>query len=162
MHRLKLIFSCLSSAGLQLNRKKCHFVYQEIKVLGHVISTSGISPDPNEVKAVTEFPVPKTLKNSSFVGLASYFRRFVRSFASIAAPLTMLLRKDISFKWTPDCAQAFSRLKGVLTSPPVLRHYHPRAPVALHTDASGEGIGVLAQRSDDAPMEYAVAYASPH
>lgn len=85
----------------------------------------GVSPDPGKIKAATDFPVPKALKDlRSFIGLSSYFRHLVRGFATIAVPLMALLRKDIAFKWTPDCVQAFSHLK------------HPDAPVKLHTDAS--------------------------
>lgn len=162
LNRLRTIFSCLLSAGLQLNRKKCHFAHETLRVLGHVVSADGVSPDPDKVKAVSEFPVPQTTRDlRSFVGLSSYFRRFIRGFATIAAPLTNLLGKDTPFKWTQGCANAFSELKRVLTSSPILRHYDPDTAVELHTDASGDGIGaVLAQRGEGEPMEHAVAYAS--
>lgn len=121
VHRLKLIVSRLSSARLQLNRKKCYFAYLEIKVRGPVVSASGISPDCDKVKAVTCCLLPKTLQDfRRFVGLVSYFRRFVRGFATIAAPLTTLVRKDISFTWTLNWTLPFSRLKRVLIFPLVL------------------------------------------
>lgn len=129
-------------------------------MLGHIVCAQGISPDPDMMNAVTEFPTSKTLKDlRSFVGLCSYFRRFVRSFATLAAPLTALFRKNTEFRYSPDCAQAFSCVKTVLTSSP--RHYNPDGPVEAHTDASREGIGaVLVQREGGDPMEHAAAYAS--
>lgn len=74
IHRLNVVLSCLATAGLQLNRKKCRFVYEQIRVLCHIVSAQGVSPDPDKMKAVEEFPTPKTLKElCSFIGLRSYF-----------------------------------------------------------------------------------------
>lgn len=162
IERLGDIFRCLTKAGLQLNSKKCKFGYDQIKVLGHVVSREGIAPDPEKVKAVSSFPQPTTLKDlRSFIGLCSYFRRFIRGFADIAAPLTCLLKKNCKFSWSSEHTAAFSRLKTALTSAPILSHFDPSALTELHTDASGVGIGaVLAQRLPDAPMECAVAFAS--
>lgn len=82
VHCFKIKFSCLRRAGLQLNRKMCHTAYQEIRILGHVVSATGTSRDPDEVSAVSNFSVPKNTKNRrSFVGMCSYFRRFIRGYA---------------------------------------------------------------------------------
>lgn len=160
--RLSDIFQCLGKAGLQLNSKKCKFGYDQIKVLGHIVSRQGIAPDPEKIKAVSSFPQPTTLKDlRSFIGLCSYFRRFIKGFADIAAPLTCLLKRNSKFSWSSEHTAAFSRLKTALTSAPILSHFDPSALTELHTDASGVGIGaVLAQRLPDAPMESAVAFAS--
>lgn len=117
--------------------RKCHFAFRQKEALGHVVSTAGVSPDPDKIKAVTYFPVPQTIEDlRTFLGLCSYFRRFVRSFASITPPLTALLRKGSVFHLSSNCSRAFSQVKAVLTSSPVLRHYNPDAPVVIHTDAS--------------------------
>lgn len=162
LHRLRLVLDCFATAGLQLNHKKCHFAHREIKVLGHIVSQKGVSPDPDKLSAVAHFPQPTNAKQlRSFFGLCSYFRRFIRGFANIAAPLSALLSKDAAFHWSPDCEKAFNNLKSTLTTAPVLRLFRPNAPTELHTDASGIGIGaVLAQRFPGEPMEHAVTFAS--
>lgn len=106
------------------------------------MSAIGISPNRDKVKAVSDFPVPYNTKDfRSFLGVCSYFSRYAPGFADIASPLISILRKDIAFKWTQYCVQSFLRLKRILTMSAVLRHYTPNAPIELHTDASGDGIG---------------------
>ncbi|RWS00660.1 hypothetical protein B4U79_01541, partial [Dinothrombium tinctorium] len=77
----------------------------------------------------------------SFLGLASYYRRFVKEFTKIARPLNHLLKNNVKFEWTNDCKQAFENLKTKLIEAPILILYHPELPVTLHTDACGYGIG---------------------
>ena len=160
LERLSAILEVFRLAGLQLNSSKCRFGRRRITILGHIVDASGVQPDPEKIRAVKDFPVPTTAKDvRSFVGLCSYFRRFVKDFAEIARPLTDLLKQDTPFNWGPSQAAAFSKLVTLLTSSPVLAHFDPAAPTEVRTDASGYGIGaVLAQRQRG--QNHVIAYAS--
>ncbi|GFU11781.1 retrovirus-related Pol polyprotein from transposon 297 [Trichonephila clavipes] len=92
--RLRLVLTCLQEAGLKLNSKKCLFAAQEVKILGHLVSSNGVRPDPDKIKAVRNFPTPKNIHDiRSFLGLCSYFRRFIKGFCYLAEPLQSLLKK---------------------------------------------------------------------
>lgn len=161
LQRLDEVLTCLSNAGLQLNTKKCHFGSTTIKVLGHLVNKDGIQPDPDKISAVLNFPRPLRAKElRSFLGLASYFRRFIRNFATIASPLHKLLASTAPFDWNHQCEAAFQELKRALTSPPVLCYFNDEAPTVLHTDASGQGIGAVLLQRDREFREKVVAYAS--
>lgn len=160
LERLSAILDVFRKAGLQLNSSKCHFGRRQITVLGHLVDASGVRPDPEKIRAVTSFPVPQSAKDvRSFVGLCSYFRRFVKDFAAIAQPLTDLLKKGVPFSWGSTQAAAFSHLITLLTTPPILAHFDPSARTEVRTDASGHGIGaVLAQCQQG--HDRVIAYAS--
>uniref|UniRef100_L7LYP4 RNA-directed DNA polymerase n=1 Tax=Rhipicephalus pulchellus TaxID=72859 RepID=L7LYP4_RHIPC len=160
LERLSKILDVFRLAGLQLNSSKCRFGRRRITILGHIVDANGVQPDPEKVRAVKDFPVPKTAKDvRSFVGLCSYFRRFIKNFAEIARPLTDLLKQDATFNWGPSQAAAFTELATLLTPSPVLAHFDPTAPTEVRTDASGYGIGaVLAQRQRG--QNRVIAYAS--
>ena len=144
-----------------LNAEKCHFFLTNVTLLGHIISRDGIQPDDEKIVKVKNYPVPTTIRQlRGFLGLASYYRKFIKNFSTIAKPLNQLLEKDVSYLWTNQTQQAFETLKNHLISAPILRYPDFNRPFYLHTDASGTGLGaVLAQRDDD-NKEYAVAYAS--
>ncbi|UYV66446.1 hypothetical protein LAZ67_4001706 [Cordylochernes scorpioides] len=158
--RLEMVLNCLSKAGLTLNLEKCHFGSRRMKVLGHLIDGDGIYPDPDKVEAVRNFPRPKNVSEvRSFLGLCSYYRRFIKSFADITGPLNELLKKGKQFSWNDRQEDSFNNLKSALTSEPVLGHFDEAAPIYVHTDASGFGIGsVLVQLRDG--CEQPIAYAS--
>ena len=109
----------VTEAGLKLHPDKWHFMQREVTFLGHRIGGRGISTMSEKVEAVRDWPVP-TAKTQvkSFLGLASYYRRFVRGFSSIASPLTSLLGKDREFIWTEECQKAFDSLKRALMEAP--------------------------------------------
>uniref|UniRef100_A0A023FPK4 RNA-directed DNA polymerase n=1 Tax=Amblyomma cajennense TaxID=34607 RepID=A0A023FPK4_AMBCJ len=144
IRRLATILAVFRRTGLQLNSKKCTFGQRQIKVLGHLVDASGVKPDPDKVRAVHEFPTPRSSSDvRSFLGLCSYFRRFIPNFADTARPLTTLLKKDVPFSWGLYQAHSFTALVAALTAPPVLAHFDPSPPTELRTDASGHGIGAI-------------------
>ena len=96
---------------------KCEFWLKEVGFLGHVISGEGIAVDPTKVKSVTDWLSPTIVGEiRSFLGLAGYYRRFIKNFSKIAKPMTELLKKDTKFKWTEECEASFQELKKRLTT----------------------------------------------
>lgn len=160
LKRLETVLERLRAASMTLNPAKCSFGYGEVQLLGHVVNEQGISPNPSKLKAVREFPPPRRLRAlRAFIGLCNYYRSFVPDFSKIVAPLVQLTRKDAKFHWGPEQETAFAELKGKLTTAPILRHFDPKLPLELHTDASDLGVGAaLMQREEDRVLP--VAYGS--
>jgi hypothetical protein len=118
---LRIVLSCLRENKLYEKLSKCSFFQKEIHYLGHIISGKGISVDPEKVKAIMEWPVPKNAHEViSFMGLAGYYWIFVEGFSKIAKPITTLQRKGVRYEWTKECDRAFIELKRLLTSAPIL------------------------------------------
>ena len=112
LERLRLVFSRLRAANLKLNPKKCELFQRKVKFLGHVVCAEGVTTDPDKVEAVKNWPVPRNAKEvRRFVGLCTYYRRFVRSFSDVARPLHELTEKGHSFQWTKACEDSFQQLK---------------------------------------------------
>ena len=131
-----------------------------------MISKHGIEVDPVKVAAIKDFPQPTNLKSlKSFLGLASYYRRFIPNFSSVAGPLHLLTRKDAPFVWSPSCQEAFELLKHLLTTAPVLAYPDFAHSFILETDASHAGLGaVLAQNVNGVvhPVSFASRTLQPH
>ncbi|UYV71288.1 hypothetical protein LAZ67_8002510, partial [Cordylochernes scorpioides] len=142
LKRLEAVFRCFRESNLRLNDKKCRFAFEELEILGYITSKHGIKPAEHNIKAVRNFPRPKKVKEvQSFLGMCSYYRKFIKDFSKIADPLTNLIKKSVSFTWTGRQEEAFQTLKTALLSPPILGHFNPNAPTYVHTDASNIGIG---------------------
>ncbi|UYV71992.1 hypothetical protein LAZ67_9001493, partial [Cordylochernes scorpioides] len=142
LKRLEAVFRCFRESNLRLNDKKCRFAFEELEILGYITSKHGIKPAEHNIKAVRNFPRPKKVKEvQSFLGMCSYYRKFIKDFSKIADPLTNLIKKSVSFIWTERQEEAFQTLKTALLSPPILGHFNPNAPTYVHTDASNIGIG---------------------
>ena len=160
MQHLQQVFERIRSAGLLLHPKKCQFAQGSTTYLGHVITGNGILPDPNKTRAVQDFPIPTSVKAvRQFLGLSSYYRRFVANFSKIAAPLHALTRQNVAFKWTSQCQCTLEQLKARLTQSPVLIYPNFDLPFALHTDASKDGLGAVLEQESDG-HSHPVAYAS--
>ena len=166
LEHLKLVISRLVEAGLKLKPAKCHFARAEVEYLGHLVTPSGLKPTALHIRTVRGFPTPKCPKElRQFLGLASYYRRFIPKFAKIAHPLHQLIRKDVPFTWSEDCQVAFDELKDRLTTAPVLAYPDFAKDFVLETDASYRGLGaVLSQVQADGrlhPLSYASRALSP-
>ena len=164
---LEMVLTRLREAGLRLKPAKCHLARQHVEFLGHIVSSAGVQTDPKKLKAVNRYPPPTDVKTlRSFLGLASYYRRFVPGFAATASPMHALTKKDVPFVWTGSCQSSFERIKELLTSAPVLVFPQFDRPFILETDASGAGLGaILAQKQDDGsvrPIAYASRTLQPH
>ncbi|UYV79552.1 K02A2.6-like [Cordylochernes scorpioides] len=160
LRRLQLVLNCLKKAGLCLNSKKCKFGAKTITVLGHEVSENGIRPDQEKIRAVRDFATPRSLKEvRSFLGLSSYYRRFIPNYAHVAQPLNDLLKKDSAFNWNQEEQNAFEALKSALISEPALGHFDYSSPTEIHTDASNYGIGAVLVQIQKG-KERAIAYAS--
>lgn len=159
IEHLSAVVERLKTFKLKANRPKCTFASVNIKYLGHIITPTGICPDPGKISAISERESPRNLKQVlSFLQTCSWFRRFVPNFASVARPLTDLTRKNVFWKWGSAQQEAFDTLKGLLTSAPILRSADPTLPYVLRTDASSYAIGAcLLQGEGDVerPIEYA-------
>lgn len=150
VERVEEVLRRFRNAGLKLQPKKCHFFQKQVEYLGHVISHEGIATSPKKTEAVTAWPTPRTLKQvRSFLGFCSYYRRYVKNFATIAKPLYHLTEKKVKFVWSTECENAFIKLKEVLTTPPILAFPQEEGDIILDTDASGVGLGAVISQVQD-------------
>ena len=171
--RLDKALARLTEHGLKIKTEKCSFLQRKVSYLGYTVSDQGISTDPDKVAAVTQWKVPVSVKElRSFLGFASYYRRFIKDFAKKAGPLHDIQnhclhelkeskRLKIPFQklWTSQHQTAFEQLKHLLTTAPILGYADFSKPFVLETDASNQGLGaVLSQEKEG--IKYVVAYAS--
>lgn len=162
---VRQLLECLRKAQLYANLKKCEFNKQELEFVGFHVSDQGILPSKSKVAAVQSWPVPTNVQEvRQFLGLASHYRRFIKNFANIAAPLTDLTHgnghKRRSIEWSNRCQEAFDRIKTCMSSAPILVAPDPDKPFVVETDACDYGVGaVLSQEGDDGLM-HPVAFES--
>ncbi|XP_046484824.1 uncharacterized protein [Neodiprion pinetum] len=156
----------LRKANLTLQSDKCEFLRTEVKYLGHIISADGVKPDPKKIEAVKKFPVPKTTKNvKEFLGLAGYYRRFIKNFAKIAKPLSELTSKNKKFEWNSNTQLAFEILRDKLCEAPILQYPDFSSQFVVTTDASGFAVGAILSQGkpgEDAPVAYASRVLNKH
>ena len=155
---LRVVLLRFRKACLKLNPRKCFLLQKQVRYLGHVVSEKGIATDPEKVEAIRAWPTPTTVKEiRSFVGLCSYYRRFIAGFSDIAQPLLQCAEK--TYIWTPEAEEAFQKLKQALTEAPVLGYPKADGDFVVDTDASLTGVGAVLSQMQDG-LEKVIAYYS--
>jgi hypothetical protein len=139
-----MVFELLAKDQWKIKLSKCTFAQREIHYLDHIISEKGVGTDPSKVSAISNWPIPANVKElRSFLGLAGYYKKFVRNFGIISKPLTELLKKNTIFLWTSEHDKAFSALKEALINSIVLVLPDFSKTFAIETDACGVGVGAV-------------------
>lgn len=148
---LRAVLQCLREAGLFAKLSKCKFFQPEVVFLGLIVGREGIKMDPAKIKTIVEWEPPKTVTDvKSFTGFSGFYRRFIKDFSRILAPITALEKKGTVFHWTEECQQRFDLLKKAFTTEPVLKAFDWDKPSILETDSSDYvSSGVLSQRDDE-------------
>jgi hypothetical protein len=151
-----VVLSCLRENKLYWKFSKCSFFQKEIHLLGHIISGEGISIDPEKVKAIMEWPVPKNSHEVRiFMALAGYYRRFVEGFSKKVKPIITFQRKGVRHEWKEECDSAFNKLMRLLTSAPILRVPDMEKNFTFYMDALKKGLGAMLMQDGGV-----IAYAS--
>jgi len=150
IHHLRLILQRLSDAGLRMRADKCIWAQHKLPYLGFILSGDGIEPDPKKLTLISQAQPPKTVKMlKSFLGLTSFYRRFIRRYAALTEPFRGLLRKGVKFVWTAAHQTAFDRLKTIMTSSPIVLAYPDwDKEFVLITDAAKNGSGFIISQRD--------------
>jgi hypothetical protein len=137
------VLQLLKEQQLYAKPSKCFFGVKEVEYLGHIVSHEGVKVDPNKIKAMMDWPIPKTLKNlREFLGLTGYYHKFVWNYGRIATPLMTLTKKD-AFSWTPEETKSFEQLKEVMCKSPFLTTLNFTKTFIVESDALRNGIGVV-------------------
>lgn len=156
---LENLFQRLREANLKIQLDKTEFMKRETPFLGHLVTTEGIKPDPNKVKAIKEFPIPRTTKEiKSFLGLLGYYRKFIPSFAQLTKPLTSCLKKGAKIELTPTYVNCFRHCQNLLMNDPILQYPDFSKEFLLRTDASNFALGAVLSQGplgSDKPVAYA-------
>ena len=160
MERLTRVFDRISTAGLKLKPEKCQLRQTEVTFLGHVVSGEGVRPHPSNILKIKEWPPPQTVTQiRQFLGMASYYRRFVKDFSQIVRPMVQLTKKGADFIWSEACTASFEEVKNILTTAPVMAYPRDEGGYILDTDACDVSIGAALSQIQDG-QEKVIAYGS--
>lgn len=167
LENLNQVCDRLDSANLKLKPSKCFFFRQEVEFLGHVVSRYGVHTDPKKIEAIRNIRIPKNVTDlRRFLGIMSYYRKFVKGFAETAKCLHALTKKNGVWNWTPECDHAFHELRDKLIHSPILGYPDvDGGPFVLDTDASNDAIGCVLsqiQNGEEKVMQYASRTLNSH
>ncbi len=150
LERLKIVLDRISKAKLKLKPEKCELLQSEVTFLGHVASGDGVRPNPTLVEKIQNWKEPCNVTEvRQYLGLCSYYRRFIKNFSNIAKPLTDLTKKDTALKWTDQCQQAFNNLKEALLGPHIMAFPSNNGNFILDTVPFDVGIGAVLSQIQD-------------
>lgn len=153
---LEEVFHRLRKVRLQVHPEKSHFFRRTVIFLGYKISENGVETDPEKCEKIRNFPQPRTKKElQQFLGLANFYRQFVKNFAELATPLTALTRKRVKYIWSDECEKGFRELKAQLCGPRVLAFPNFDKEFVVHTDASKHSLGAVLSNADMRPVHFA-------
>ena len=153
--RLKQVLERVRHHNLKLNKDKSQIKLDEISYIGHVLNKDGLKPDPNKTKAISEMNRPSNKEElQRFLGMVTYLAKFIPNLSQTAAPLRVLLEKDVEWHWTDQQTVSFESLKQLVTKAPVLKYFDPTQPVKISVDASSKGMGAVILQ-DERPIAYA-------
>lgn len=158
---LREVLMTLTNAGFSINLRKCSFLTEEIEYLGRVVSRGQVKPSPRKISALVNAPVPENIRQvRQFLGLAGYFRRYVKDYASKTACIARLTKKDVKFEWGSDQERVRLEIITALTSEPILAIFNPSLATELHTDASSIGYGAVLMQIHMDGKKKVIAYFS--
>ena len=161
LNNLAAVLSRLQEAGLRLKKVKCSFCVSKVEYLGHIISAAGLKPSPRKVRAIVEASQPTKISElKSFLGLISYYAKFLPNLAKSLAPLYQLLHKNQEWQWSAKQDKAYNDAKHLLTTSQVLTHFDSSKPLLLACDASPYGVGAVLSHVVDGDKEQPIAYIS--
>lgn len=159
LEKLRKVFERLRQSNFKIQLDKSEFLRREVAYLGHVVTPSGVKPNPDKIKAIKNYPIPKTTKQiKGFLGLLGYYRRFINNFAKLTKPLTKCLKKGAIIDHNPEFVKCFETCKNLLINQPILQYPDFSKPFNLTTDASNVALGAILSQGpigNDLPVAYA-------
>ena len=161
LRNLEMVLQKLQENGLRANAQKCEFFKDRVNFCGHVIDKEGLHKSQDKIDAILNAPkIENVTQLRSFLGLVTYYSKFIPDMSTVLQPLHQLLEKDRKWQWTKECSEAVAKIKEIITSDMVLTHYNPELPVTLACDASSYGLGCVLSHIMPNGEEKPIAFAS--
>ena len=160
-HHVKLVLKKLQDAKLSLKLEKCEFDVTSVQFLGFTIGKFTLAMDTDKIEASKNWSTPKNVHDIQvFLGLSNFYRRFIKDYSKRCVALTTLLKKDTPFDWSTEANNAFEELKNAISRSPIFRHYNPKLPCVIETDASDYALGAVCSHKDPDDILHPVAFYS--